>query len=415
MDVRAAVRLPQRLRLDPRGRRAGDVPDRAARRRRPGQPPLPARHDDPRDQLGHPDRLDHRPRRAADRAVAPRPATARRPTAGRPTTTRPSTSCSAPSAASPARCRRSWTASRSSTTAARPASWEYTGDELPPGRRDRRRRRDVRLTLTTDMLLGFEGGHAGCAHAAQGGRRPVRRAVVGRRRAADDVRRRLRAAGLDRPPLAALAGPRAVPRPPLAQLPPAQRADPQGPDLRPDRRGHRGRQHVAARDPGRQPQLRLPLRLDPRRDVRAVGDVLPRARLGGGRLLLVHRRHGRRRPGPPDHVRHRRRAGARRVRARPSARLRQLPAGADRQRGVLPAPARRLGRPARLGLPALEGGRPPRQPDLADPRHARSARRSSTGASRTPASGRCAASRSTSRRRRSCAGSRSTAAPSSPG
>ena len=80
-----------------------------------------------------------------------------------------------------------------------------------------------------------------------------------------------------------------------------------------------------------------------------------------------------------------------------------------------PAPARRLGRPARLGLPALEGGRPPRQPDLADPRHARSARRSSTGASPTPASGRCAASRSTSRRRRSCAGSRSTAAPSSPG
>jgi GH15 family glucan-1,4-alpha-glucosidase len=43
------------------------------------------------------------------------------------------------------------------------------------------------------------------------------------------------------------------------------------------------------------------------------------------------------------------------------------------------------------------------------------ARRSSTGASRTPASGRCAASCGTSRRRRSCAGSRSTAAPGWPG
>ena len=104
---------------------------------------------------------------------------------------------------------------------------------------------------------------------------------------------------------------------------------------------------------GRQPQLRLPLRLDPRRDVRAVGDVLPRPRLGGRRLLLVHLRHGARRPGPPDHVRHRRRARARGVRARPPARLRRLPPGAHRQRGLLAAPARRLGSPARLGLPAL--------------------------------------------------------------
>ena len=32
-----------------------------------------------------------------------------------------------------------------------------------------------------------------------------------------------------------------------------------------------------------------------------------------------------------------------------------------------PEAARRLGSPARLGVPALQGGRPPRQPDLADP------------------------------------------------
>ena len=45
---------------------------------------------------------------------------------------------------------------------------------------------------------------------------------------------------------------------------------------------------------GRRAQLRLPLHLDPRRHLRAVGHVLPRLRLGGGRLLLLHRR--RRRP-----------------------------------------------------------------------------------------------------------------------
>ena len=50
--------------------------------------------------------------------------------------------------------------------------------------------------------------------------------------------------------------------------------------------------------------------------------------------------------------------------------LRRLPPGEDRQRGVRPEAARRLGRPAGLGLPALQGGRPPRQPDLADPRQA---------------------------------------------
>ena len=50
--------------------------------------------------------------------------------------------------------------------------------------------------------------------------------------------------------------------------------------------------------------------------------------------------------------------------------LRGLAPGADRQRRVRPAAARRLGRAARLGVPALQGGRPPRQPDLADPREA---------------------------------------------
>ena len=59
------------------GRRAGafriaplDVTVPSDRRYLPG-------HDDPGDELGHPDRLDHRARRAADRPVAPRRTTAR--------------------------------------------------------------------------------------------------------------------------------------------------------------------------------------------------------------------------------------------------------------------------------------------------------------------------------------------------
>ena len=63
--------------------------------------------------------------------------------------------------------------------------------------------------------------------------------------------------------------------------------------LRADRRDRRGGDDLAAGDAGRRPQLRLPVHLDPRRDVRAVGDVLPRLRLGGRRLLLLHRRRRR--------------------------------------------------------------------------------------------------------------------------
>ncbi len=53
--------------------------------------------------------------------------------------------------------------------------------------------------------------------------------------AADDVRRRLSAAGVDRPSLAALAGAWRLPGPPVAQLSPAQRADAARSHLRADR------------------------------------------------------------------------------------------------------------------------------------------------------------------------------------
>ena len=121
------------------GRHAGVVPGRAGRRHRAGGRPLPARHDDPGDQLGHADRLDHRPRRAADRAVAPRRRTGPRPTAARRTTTRPSTSCCAPSAASPARCRRSMDCEPVLDYGREPRPLGVHRRQLPPGRSARPR------------------------------------------------------------------------------------------------------------------------------------------------------------------------------------------------------------------------------------------------------------------------------------
>ena len=151
-----------------------------------------------------------------------------------------------------------------------------------------------------------------------------------------------------------------LPRPPVAHPPPAHRAHAQGAVLRADRRARRRRHHVAAGDAGRRAQLGLPLLLDPRRHVHALGPLHARLRLGGQRLLLLHRRHrGGRARGPPDHVRDRRRGRARRAHARPPVGLRGRAAGAGRQRRLQAGPARRLGRAARLGLPAHEVARPP--------------------------------------------------------
>ena len=57
--------------------------------------------------------------------------------------------------------------------------------------------------------------------------------------------------------------------------------------------------------PQRRAQLGLPLQLDPRLDVHAVGALHARLRLGGERLLLLHRRRRRGRAGPAGHVRRR--------------------------------------------------------------------------------------------------------------
>ena len=101
-----------------------------------------------------------------------------------------------------------WSASRCSTTGARTCRWEYTERRLPPGPRRPPTGSDVRGHPDHRPAAGLRGRAGQRAHAAQGGRRPLRRAVLGRRQPPADVRRGLRAAGVDRAPLAALAGPR---------------------------------------------------------------------------------------------------------------------------------------------------------------------------------------------------------------
>ena len=170
---------------------------------------------------------------------------------------------------------------------------------------------DLTLTLTTDLRLGFEGGQASARTLLKEG--DVRFVALSWGGAVPpaDLRRRVPAAGLDRAPLAALAGPRPVPRPPVAQLPAAQRPDAEGPHLRADRRDRGGGHDVAAGDPGRRPQLRLPLHLDPGRDVRPVG-ACTRSASTGRRVdffSFIADVAEQRRP-PADHVRHRRASGS---------------------------------------------------------------------------------------------------------
>ena len=102
-------------------------------------------------------------------------------------------------------------------------AFDYGRDARPLGVRRQRlprgassRAADVELRLTTDLNLGFEGPRATARAPDQGGRAGLLRAVVERAPGAAHVRRGLRAARLDRPPLAALARPRRVPRPPVA-------------------------------------------------------------------------------------------------------------------------------------------------------------------------------------------------------
>ncbi len=149
---------------------------------------------------------------------------------------------------------------------------------------------------------GLRGPPRAGAHDAEGRGHGVRRALVVGARPAVRLRRRVPPDGAHVRLLARVAQPRRVPRPPVADLPPAQRPDAEGARLRTDGRADRGVHHVAARDARRRAQLGLPLHLDPRLHVHAVGALHARLRLGGQRLLLLHRRRRREGREVPDHV-----------------------------------------------------------------------------------------------------------------
>ncbi len=204
------------------------------------------------------------------------------------------------------------------------------------------------------------------------GRHSLRRPVVVRAPAAEDLRRGLRAARLDGAPLAALARPRRVPGPPVAHLPPAQRADAEGP--------------VRTRRPARS-WRRRPRRCPRRRAASATGttatpgSATPRSCSGGSTRSASTGRPTTSSTSSPTWPRPSRatsrsctastaRASSTESTLDHLSRLRGRPPGADRQRRLQPGPARRVGRGPRLVLPPHEVARPPARAHLADPREA---------------------------------------------
>ncbi len=299
----AAPRFAERVRVDPRPRRRW-IPLRPGRHLGAGRAPLPARHQRPRDELGHADRLDDRSRRAPLRSVAAR---GRAIAHAAPATDRLRRQPH-PAADGPLRERGDAAQLR---VRARVRLWALRRDlglhrgRLPPGPM-RQRELGRRARADERHEHGLRGAARGGAHPHQGGRAALRGAGLERGGGAAKRRGRIQAAGLDRPPLAALARPRQLPRPPMALAPRALGPDPEGPHVCAERRARRGSDNVSPGNAWGRAQLGLPLQLDPRLDVRAVGPRHARIRLGGERLHPLHRGRRRARRGPPDHVRRRR-------------------------------------------------------------------------------------------------------------
>ena len=295
------------------------------------------------------------------------------------------------------RAGRDWSASRCSTTA------RDAGDV---GRRSTATRSPTRPTarrpirLTSDLMLGIEGNRVARPPHAAGGRDALLRAVVGRRPATARARPRRRPTMLDRTAqlLARLARRRPLPRPPLARPPAALGARAEGAHLRADRRDGRRADDVAAGDAGRRAQLGLPLHVDARRDVHAVGRCTRSGstgrpttscsssptsnRNGDGSLQIMYGIGGERdlTEQTLDHL----------------TGYEGATAGADRQRRLRPAPERRLRRGARLRLPAHEASAAACRSGCGRCCEDQVERRDRRlGASPTRASGRRAASRST--------------------
>ena len=176
---------------------------------------------------------------------------------------------------------------------------------------------------------------------------------------------------------------------------------PEGADVRADGR-HRRRTHdLAAGVPGRGSKLGLSLLL-------AAGQRAPSRRTDGRRVRRRGRQLeglaapcGRRRPGrPPDHVRPRRRAAARRVRAGLASGVRELSSRQGRQRRVRPAATGRVRRGHGRDVSGQEAGDASGSARMGASSVRSSSGSSPTGRSRTTVYGRCAAPGATSCTRR---------------
>ena len=268
--MRAAHGLAERLRRDSRSR-CRQLPPRPGRRDGARRPPLPAGDDGARDELGDAHGLGDRPRRPVHRPLAPRGASARTVTgARRPTTTRSTCSlrtvkCVQGSAEMHLDCEPAFDYGGLRPSGAYAGSGYHAATAVSEGMDARAAR------SSTDLRLGFEGPRARARTMLREGDVAFVASRLVEAPAAGDLRGGLRAPGAHGALLAGVAQARHLPRPPLAHLPAAQRADAQGPDLRADGRDDRRRHDVAAGDPGWGAQLGLPLQLDPRLDVHALG------------------------------------------------------------------------------------------------------------------------------------------------
>ena len=359
---------PERASAHPRPRRR-QLPPRARGRLGARLPPLPPGHDGARDHLDDPQRLVRRARRARYRSVAPRQGRTRARTAARPTTTTPTTRSShrqvrAGHGRADPRLR-----AACSTTGGCSPEWDWVEDSyhhVSPGPRA------WRTSSCGWSRTCAWGSRAGAARRARRSRRARTCFVALCWATTTTPPETLEDAGapdrLHQGVLAPVARPRRLPRPPLARVPPAQRADAQGAHLRAHRRASRPR----------------PPRRCPRRPAASAtgttatpGSATPPSRSGASTRSASTTRpttSSTSWPTPAATASGRCRsctasAASAKLEERELDhldRLRGRAPGARRQRRLQAGAARRVGRRARLGLPPHQVARPPAGPAVAD-------------------------------------------------
>ena len=248
------VAVPAPLRLAQRVRRAarpggGGVPAGPLGRHPADRPPLPAGHAGARDQLADRRWLVGRDRRPAHGPLAPRRGVVPHPPPGpHRLRRRPRAAAHRPL---PDRRGAGGAGLRTGLRLRPPTGAVGLHRPRLPRGRGQRRGRGPPAPAHHRPAPRLRGAPGPRPHPAQGGRHPILRPVVERARAASHLRGGRGPPAVDRAPLAPLARSGSLPRPPLAAVPPAQRPDAQGPDLRPHRGADRRSHHLAARDAGR--------------------------------------------------------------------------------------------------------------------------------------------------------------------